>query len=274
MAAPVAPLTPPVGRATAIAHRGASHVAPENTLSALRSALAVGAEMVEVDVRRTADGALVLAHDESLARTTDVEMLFPTRAPWRVQDFTLDEIRRLDAGSWWSSTYRGEPVPTLAEALDVVARAGSRLLIEVKRPLDHPGIELDVAALLRERRTRGLRPGSVVVQSFDVAAMHRFAWEVPEVATGVLAGLRSRLPVTAYEDLAGWASYLNPHHRLVTTELVQAVHSAGLRCLPWTVDNPRAVRRLLRAGVDGVISNRPEVVQAVRVVAVGGQRAD
>lgn len=246
-------------------------MAPENTLSALRSALASGADMVEVDVRRTADGALVLMHDESLARTTDVELLLPTRAPWRVQDLTLDQLRRLDAGAWKSSTYRGEPVPTLAEALEVIDRAGSRLLIEIKDPAGQPGIERDVATLLRaRRRSRPGRPERVVVQSFDLAAMHRFAWEAPEVPTGVLLQVpRRELPV-----MAGWASYVNPHHRLVDARYVDALHAAGMRCMSWTVDSPRAVRRLLRAGVDGVISNRPEVVRAVRATSVGGQRAD
>lgn len=246
-------------------------MAPENTLSALRSALASGADMVEVDVRRTADGALVLMHDESLARTTDVELLLPTRAPWRVQDLTLEQIRRLDAGAWKSSTYRGEPVPTLAEALEVIDRAGSRLLVEIKDPAGQPGIECDVATLLRaRRRSRPGRPERVVVQSFDLAAMHRFAWEAPEVPTGVLLQVpRRELPV-----MAGWASYVNPHHRLVDARYVDALHAAGMRCMSWTVDSPRAVRRLLRAGVDGVISNRPEVVRAVRATSVGGQRAD
>lgn len=271
MAAQVASHQPPVGHAAAIAHRGASHVAPENTLSALRSALASGADMVEVDVRRTADGALVLMHDETLARTTDVELLLPTRAPWRVQDLTLDQVRALDGGSWKSPTYRGEPIPTLSEALEVIDRAGSRLLIEIKEPASQPGIEADVAQLLRARRAA--RPGlpeHVVVQSFDLAAMHRFAWEAPEVPTGVLL----QVPARELPRVAGWASYVNPHQRLASARYVDTLHAAGLRCFSWTVDSPRAVRRLLRAGVDGVISNRPEVVQAVRAVGVGGQRAD
>jgi glycerophosphoryl diester phosphodiesterase len=255
-----------VGLAWVIAHRGASHVAPENTLSALRSALAAGADMVEVDVRRTADGALVLLHDESLARTTDVEVRHPSRAPWRVQDFTLDEVRALDAGSWWSPSYVGEPVPTLAEALEVVDRAGSRLLIEVKQPKLSPGIEREVAALVRGRWGVEAR---VVVQSFDREAMHRFAWEAPHVPTGLLAPVRrDRLA-----RVAGWASYLNPHHRLVDRAYVDAVHAAGMRCLPWTADAPRAIRRLLRTGVDGVITNQPEVACAVRDVEVRRQRA-
>lgn len=270
----MAPLPPPAGPPRAVAHRGASRVAPENTLSALRSALAAGADMAEVDVRRTADGALVLLHDATLVRTTDVREKFPGRAPWRVQDLTLRQIRRLDAGSWWSSSYRGERVPTLAEALDVLDRAVCGLLVEIKDPAAAPGIERDVARVLREPRRRRGPACEVVVTSFDVAAMHRFAWEAPEVPTGINVALRTPPASIDLLDVAGWASYLNPHHRLVQPAWVEAMHASGLRCLPWTADDPRAVRRLLRAGVDGVISNRPEVVRAVRRVAGERQRAD
>lgn len=255
------------GQPWAVAHRGASHLAPENTLSAVRSALARGADMVEVDVRRSADGALVLLHDESLRRTTNVARVLPGRAPWRVGDLTLAEIRGLDAGRWKSPTFAGEGVPTLEEAWDLVRRAGARLLLEVKQPADQPGIMHDVGRLLDERP--GV-PGQVVVQSFDSDAVLDFARARPHVPVGLLA------PV-APDDLrhvATWASYVNPHHRRVTRDYVRAVHENGLWCVPWTVDDPRRVRRLIDAGVDGVISNRPGVVMRVRGALVGRHPAD
>jgi glycerophosphoryl diester phosphodiesterase len=234
-------------------------------LSAVRSALAMGADMVEVDVRRTRDGALVLMHDPTLVRTTDAAVRFPDRAPWRVQDFTLAEVRTLDAGAWKSSHYVGERVPTLTEVLQVLSLAGSRLLLEVKQPGSHPGIEHDVASLLHTEAPRC----EVVVQSFHVAAMHRFAWEAPHVPTGVLAPLR----VDELHRVAGWASYCNPHHRRIDAGYVDAVHASGMRCYTWTVDGRRAVARMLRCGVDGVITNRPEVAHDMRAVALGGHRA-
>jgi glycerophosphoryl diester phosphodiesterase len=255
------------GQPWAVAHRGASHLAPENTLSALRSALARGADMVEVDVRRSADGALVLLHDESLRRTTNVAHVLPGRAPWRVADLTLPEVRGLDAGRWKSPTFTGEVVPTLEEAWDLVRRAGARLLLEVKQPADQPGIMHDVGRLLDERPGA---PGQVVVQSFDSFAVLDFAMARPHVPVGLLA------PV-APDDLrhvAPWASYVNPHHRRVTRDYVRAVHEHGMRCVPWTVDDPRRVRRLIDAGVDGVISNRPGVVMRVRRALVGRHPAD
>ncbi len=250
-----------------VAHRGASHVAPENTLSALRSALARGADMVEVDVRRTADGALVLLHDDHLRRTTNIARCFPARASWRVQDFTLAQLRCLDAGRWKSPTFMGEAVPTLEEAWDVVRRAGARLLLEVKEPAAHPGIMRDVSQLLGEQPGR---PGQVVVQSFDSFAVLDLAMERPDLEVGLLAPV----PVEDLPHVASWASYVNPHHRRVSAHYVGAVHDLGMRCVPWTVDGPQRMRWLMRCGVDGVISNKPGLAMRVRATPVGGHRAD
>lgn len=104
-----------------IAHRGASGYVPENTLAAVRPGVEQGADLVEIDVQRSADGALVVMHDTTLARTTDVEEVFPDRAPWDVGDFTLAELRLLDAGSWFGHEFAGEPVPTLEQVLDTGA---------------------------------------------------------------------------------------------------------------------------------------------------------
>ena len=97
-----------------VAHRGSSGAAPENTLAAVRLALRQKSDVMENDIQRTADGELVIMHDTTLARTTDVEQVFPARAPWNVRDFTLAEIKQLDAGSWFAPEFAGERVPTLA----------------------------------------------------------------------------------------------------------------------------------------------------------------
>ncbi|MGZ5366562.1 glycerophosphodiester phosphodiesterase family protein [Aeromicrobium sp.] len=98
-----------------VAHRGSSGVAPENTLAAIRQAHRQHADVVENDIQRTSDGELVIMHDTNLVRTTDVEKVFPERAPWNVRDFTLVEIKRLDVGSWFDPAFAGERVPTLRE---------------------------------------------------------------------------------------------------------------------------------------------------------------
>ena len=107
-----------------IAHRGASSEAPENTLAAVRRAVQLGADMVEVDVQRTCDGVLVLMHDATLTRTTDAADVLPDRAPWSVADLAYAEVRRLDAGRWMSPRFAGERVPTLVEVLRLLDGTG------------------------------------------------------------------------------------------------------------------------------------------------------
>ena len=108
-----------------------------------------GATAVEIDVHRSRDGALVVMHDGTLARTTDVERQLPGRGPWRVADLTSDEIARLDAGSWHDPAYVGERVPLLRDVLELLRRTGTGLLLEVKKPELYPGIESDLATELR-----------------------------------------------------------------------------------------------------------------------------
>lgn len=250
-----------------IAHRGASARSPENTLTAVRTAVALGADLVEVDVQRTRDGALVLMHDATVARTTDVHRVLPHRSPWWVEDLTLAELRRLDAGSWWDPRYAGEPVPTLDEAAAALP-APVGLQLELKLPAHHPGIVESLAGallaaggplrtLLDERR--------VVVQSFDVLAMKELKTRVPSLSVGLLGRpAKENLPA-----LATWADQVNPSHLRVDSRYVAAVHDAGMRCMVWTVDGALATRRVLRMRVDGVITNRPEALTRVRRTPAG-----
>lgn len=242
----------------AVAHRGASARAPENTLVALRLGADLGADAVEVDLQRTRDGALVLMHDGGLGRTTDVASRFRDRAPWSVGSMTLAEVRLLDAGSWKSERYAGERVPTLEETLTLIGRRpGLRLLLELKLPQRHPGIVADLAAELGEAEKRGvLDLRRVVVQSFDIAAVKELKTRCPRLTVAIL-GLPPRTHLPA---LGTWAGQVNPHHATLDAGYVEAVHAHGMSCLAWTVDRRFAMRRALRAGVDGVITNRPEVL--------------
>jgi glycerophosphoryl diester phosphodiesterase len=241
-----------------IAHRGASARAPENTLAAIREAAALGADAVEIDVQRTRDGALVLLHDATLARTTDASSRYPRRGPWSVGSLTLLEVRALDAGSWKSPRFARERVPTLRHTLRTIGELGDlRLLLELKLPERHPGIVADLARVLEDAQRDGLlETRRVVVQSFDVTAMKELKARCPELEVGVL-GLPPRAHLPA---LATWASQVNPHHASLDASYVEAVHANGMRCLTWTVDRPFAMRRAIRAGVDGVITNRPDVL--------------
>ncbi|MFI6514981.1 glycerophosphodiester phosphodiesterase [Spirillospora sp. NPDC050679] len=245
-----------------VAHRGASAAAPENTMAAFRLARAHRADLFELDVQQTKDHKLVLMHDTTLTRTTNVEKLFPRRAPWRVRDFTLAEIRRLDAGSWFGRKYRGERVPTLGEALKGMRSSRLGLLLEIKSPALYPGIEYRVAAeLLRE--SSWLRPDPrerrLAVQSFDWNSMRRFHGVLPNVPIGLLGTPRpAQLPA-----LARFADQINPPYAGLTAAYVEQVHRHGMAVLTWTVDDPAKMRRAVGLGVDGVITNKPAALYKV-----------
>ncbi len=239
-----------------IAHRGASDEAPENTLSAVRAAVARDADRVEVDVQRTKDGALVLMHDTTLARTTDVRRAFPRRAPWLVKDLTLAEVKRLDAGSWLSPAHCGERVPTLQEVIDVLRPTRTGLLIELKATALHPGLSSDVAQALTAIPgyiAETVDAHRLTVQSFDheAALIHKHL--VPEVPVGAL-GAPSVPELGAY---AAWAAEINPLHRIIDRRYIDVVHRHGMRCNVWTVNRAAHMRRAIEFGVDGVITNRP-----------------
>lgn len=238
-----------------VAHRGASAYAPENTLPALDLAATLGADTVEVDVQATADGALVLVHDTTLTRTTDVDRVFPDRRPWRVGDLTLAQIRQLDAGSWFDPELAGTPVPTLEEALDTV-RGRTALLLEAKRPT--PGIADRIARTLAQAAWPA---DAVVVQSFDRGFVEELHAVAPHLETG---WLRHRVPPAAgLGTVRGWAQHLNLHHRAVTARGLAALHDHGLQVQSWTVDEPGRMAHLVRLGVDGIITNRPDTLRGV-----------
>jgi len=245
-----------------VAHRGASEEMPENTLGAIRRAVEVGADMVEIDVHRSKDGAVVLMHDTTLARTTDAQRVFPGRGPWRVGDFTLDELKRLDAGSWKSPDLAGEPVPTLTEALELVSRSRTGLLLELKAPEQYPGIVSDVVMAMREvpGALGAAEAGQLVVQSFNYAAMKEHKTREASVPVGLLGTpARANLPA-----LGTWADQVNPSHLSVDKAYVDQVHDLGMACFVWTVNHAPTMRRALRLGVDGVITNRPRSFGRVR----------
>ncbi|WP_434098986.1 glycerophosphodiester phosphodiesterase [Streptomyces xantholiticus] len=248
-----------------IAHRGASAYAPENTLAAVDLADEMGFAWVENDVQRTEDGELVVVHDDSLARTTDVEQKFPGRAPWKVKDFTAAEIATLDAGSWRGSEWAGARVPTLKQYLNRVDDNSQKLLLEIKKPELYPGIEKDTLRVLGEEGwlDRSHVRSRLVIQSFGADTVRAVHQQRPDVTTGFLGA-------PAVADLPLYAAFtdqINPSHTSLTAEYVAAVHSLKgahgkpLRVSTWTVNDTAAAQRVAGFGVDGIITNNPDVVR-------------
>ncbi len=231
-----------------IAHRGASGVAPPNTLAAFRRAADLGADGVELDVHLCADGVPVVIHDFTVDGTTD--------GTGRVRDLPLATLRELDAGSRFDPAFAGERIPTLEE---VFAEVGGRLLINVELKSmpgnDYPGLEAAVAALIRRH---GLTD-RVLVSSFNPFALQRFRREMPEVPVGFLyeTAPLSRAARLAAALVRLRPQALHPWWGLITPETVRRAHARGRRVVAWTVDDPEAMARLVAWGVDGIITNYP-----------------
>lgn len=257
----------------AVAHRGASGYAPENTLAAIDEAHRLGAESVEVDVQLTSDDQLILMHDTRLDRTTDVADVFPDRAPYDVADFTLAEIRRLDAGSSFDDEFAGEAVPLFGEALERLHAYDMNLLLEVKEPALYPGIEHQIAVELA-RHPHWLVPNApdepyrIVVQSFD--------WESTEVSKELLPSvphaLLGRVPEDEIDQYS-WAHMINPNHTTIDADYVSEVHDAGLEIMPYTINEPAMMGQVLEMGVDGFITDFPDVGQQAIEEFLGGDSA-
>ncbi|MCD0450739.1 glycerophosphodiester phosphodiesterase [Actinocorallia sp. API 0066] len=241
-----------------IAHRGASAYAPENTLAAIREAGKRGADLIELDVRQTKDGKLVVIHDATLTRTTDARKKFPKRTSWRVGDLTLKQIKTLDAGAWFGKAYRGQRVPTLAEALKAVKATGDGVVLELKEPDKYPGLTQRVAALLKADRHWHVR-GRTLVQSFQWSAVRDMNERLPStIEMGLLGAptfaemLRSRL----------YADVIHVPKGSAGAGYVRQAHNALYRVYAYTVNDAASLRRLASSGVDGITTDRPDVLRA------------
>lgn len=240
-------------RVIPIAHRGGSREAPENTVGAFRRAAALGAKMLELDVHVTADGELVCIHDPTVDRTTD--------GTGRVVEMTLSEIKELDASAGFDGP-RPAGIPTLREVLE--AFPDVPLTVEAKPPpAEEVGYERDLARLLTDMG----RGDDVIVGSFHSAVLSRIRDLAPDVATSagpedvvalmgaVESGETLDLGCVAAQVPIRWGDV-----EIVTPRFVETAHANGLAVHVWTVDDPETMRWLVEIGVDGILSDRPQVL--------------
>jgi glycerophosphoryl diester phosphodiesterase len=230
-----------------IAHRGASAVAPENTMAAFRRAVELGADCVEADMHLSRDGKIVVLHDATLARTTNGEGL--------VKNFTLPELREFEAGSWFSPEFKGERIPALEELLDFAGQADLSLYLEIKGGTGS-GIERAVIGALRGRK----EAQGTVVLSFDPAVIGRIRQLDRLLMTGLLFEADPDLMVL--EAIRVGARQIAPRGDCVSAELCAEAHRRGLKVVTWTINEPEQVCPLAAAGVDGMISDYPDRVIA------------
>ena len=274
-------------RKVLVAHRGASAYAPEHTIEAYRLALEQKADFVEQDLAVTKDGVLVCIHDLTLERTTNVEQVFPDRfvenkaaagpaKRWYVGDFTVAELKQLDAGSWFDAKFAGARIPTFQEAVDLVGdRAG--LYPELKDPAFYRqrGVrpEALLAAVLKKNGLVEAKTPRVIIQSFDETTVRALGTVLPQVPRVWLVGPENAGMIDSAEKVravAKWANGLGPNKAIVAArpELVQWAHAAGLTVTPWTFRSSNtgafaSVRDemskfLYEYGVDGVFTDNPD----------------
>ncbi len=277
-----------------VAHRGASAYAPEHTLASYELGIEQGADYIEPDLQITRDGVLIALHDLTLERTTNVEEVFPDRFKeavvrgetvrvWPAADFTLDEIRSLDAGSWFDESFATARVPTFREVVEV-ARGRAGLFIETKAPEVYGELGFDMEAqLLAELAELGLDepdedPATpVIIQSFSAASLELLR---REHATGLPLALLVGGEDAAAEWLssegltraAAFVTGIGPAKSLLADDpaVVERAHELGLTVVPWTFrarspgDGFATVEDemtyfLDELGVDGIITDNPDL---------------
>ncbi|MBZ5640708.1 MAG: glycerophosphodiester phosphodiesterase [Acidobacteriia bacterium] len=242
-------------RPSVVGHRGASARAPENTAASLRAGIAAGADAIEIDVRLSADGRVVVLHDATLDRTTDGQ---GPLVGWSWEDLT-----RLDAGAWYSPAFAGESLLDLDAALAVV-RGRAHAIVEIKALRERSASPPEEAEL---RLLDGVLAALYRSGCLDAATVSSMRWPLlsaaaeraPDLALAVTVSLRHRGDPFAAALRAG-ARALHPDRRLCSPEFAARAHSAGLEVIAYVVNRARELDPLIAAGADGIFSDDPETM--------------
>lgn len=220
-----------------IGHRGARALEPENTLRGFNRAYDEGADGIELDVRRSRDGVLVVIHDDDLERVTGGVYT------GKVSDYTLEELQTMDVGD-------GEYVPTLEEALELVIDRNGLVNVEIK----DSGIAMDVV----ETVNRYGLGSSTIISSFNYLEVWEAKRADPSIRTGLL--VHGANPLSIYSALLAGADAINPAYSTLNDAFVNAAHEVGLKVYTYTVNEEPDMQRLVDIGVDGIITDRPDLL--------------
>ncbi|RLE81908.1 MAG: glycerophosphodiester phosphodiesterase [Thermoprotei archaeon] len=220
-----------------VGHRGAAGYEPENTIRAILKGIECGATAIEVDVRRTKDGTLILMHDETVDRTTN--------GSGRVADLTFDEIRRFDAG-------KGEKVPTLEEVLEVT-KGKVKVFLELKEV----GYEDKVVGIVDSLNAREY----VWIISFHKEAIKNLKDIAPDIPTGLIFSALPMRNIDVAKELG--VELVSPFYRLVSRRFIKEAKANGFKVIAWTINEVEDMVRMFRLGVDGITSDYPCLLREV-----------
>lgn len=229
-----------------VAHRGASGYAPENTLSAMKKAIEMKAEMSELDVQETADGEIILLHDNTTKRTGKKDL--------NIWELNYDDLKDIEVGEWFSEEYKGEPIPTLKEVIDLV-RGKMKLNIELKAHKHEK--------MLAERSLKVVIENNfldqVVFTSFKFDEIRKIRALNKEAKIGYIFGKLPENVDVFTEDV----DLLSAHYKTVDAEFVKKAKSNGKEVHVWTVNEPEDMKRMIELGVEAIITNYPDVLRKV-----------
>ncbi len=231
-----------------IAHRGASGHAPENTMAAFQRAIELGAGFIETDLRLTRDARFVAFHDPNLERTTN--------GSGAVKDFSLAELRKLDAGMWFDRQFMDQRIPTLDEVLAFARKHDVVFYLEIKYD-SATGMHHALVAALESVEIAS----RTVVISFDPSTLASLRRLTAALMLGLL--VESDTGDSVKTAVSVGARQLCPRVDLVTRELVDRAHAADLHVVTWTVNDADKMRAAIGAGVDGIMTDLPDRLRAV-----------
>ena len=232
-------------------HRGASGYAPENTMAAFQLAVEMGAYGIELDVQLTKDGRLVIFHDDRLTRTA---RLAGQPVEGMVCDYTLQELRAMEVGSWMGPQWQGERIPTMEEVFGWMQANTLQVNIEIKVPAGGYRRELTEQVLLLAKDC-GVED-RILISSFYHPALADSRQILPQVPTGILYS-EELYHGEAYADIVG-AAALHPYHMAIDDKAVRLCQAAGKQVNVWTPNREEEIWRCVAMGVDGIITNYPD----------------
>ncbi|URT68753.1 glycerophosphodiester phosphodiesterase [Cytobacillus firmus] len=245
-----------------VSHRGASAYAPEHTIAAYDMGEKMHGDYIELDLQMTKDGHLIAMHDVTLDRTTD--------GTGSVKDYTLNEIKQLDAGSWFNekypyaskAEYEGLKVPTLEEVFKKFGKNNS-YYIETKSPDVYPGMEKELLRLVEKYK---INKDKLLVQSFSPQSLKVMNELDPAIKLVQLISYKANAEITDEEimEIKQYAMGIGPNHTYLNEEYVQKVVNSGLELHPYTVNDKERMKQLINWGVTGMFTNHPDLLHDVK----------
>ncbi|WHY31974.1 glycerophosphodiester phosphodiesterase [Cytobacillus firmus] len=245
-----------------VSHRGASAYAPEHTIAAYEMGEKMHGDYIELDLQMTKDGHLIAMHDVTLDRTTD--------GTGSVKDYTLNEIKQLDAGSWFNekypyaskAEYEGLKVPTLEEVFKKFGKNNS-YYIETKSPDVYPGMEKELLRLVEKYK---INKNKLLVQSFSPQSLKVMNELDPTIKLVQLISYKANAEITDAEirEIKQYAMGIGPNHTYLNEEYVQKVVNSGLELHPYTVNDKERMKQLINWGVTGMFTNHPDLLHDVK----------